>query len=288
MRSGVQVSYAAAARSLPGRAMIHLIETAGGRGHLMRRAAGYECELAEGEDFWRLMCRRFGLTLDLMSGALDDIPRDGPLVVIANHPYGLLDGLVVGHVLSGLRGDFRILANSVVAQAPQVAEKILPIDFAGTPAAQAVNLATRRAAVEFLRAGGAVAVFPGGTVSTAAHPFGRAMDPDWRLFPARMIARSGATVVPVYFDGANSRLFQVASHLHMTLRLALLLREFRARVGAPVRLAIGRPIGPEVLAPMAGDPKQMMEFLRRATYSLSPTPLDVAARGHEFEERYRR
>jgi putative hemolysin len=208
-------------------------------------------------------------------------------VVVANNPYGVLDGLVMGHILSGVRGDlFRILANTVFRRAPELERVVLPIDFAESEAAVRENVATRKAALRHLAEGGAIGVFPGGTVSTALRPFGRPMDPGWRTFTAKMITRSGATVVPIYFDGANSRLFQIASHVSSTLRLALLLREFRARSREPVRIAVGRPVDPARLALYRHDPRGMMDFLRRETYALSPEPVDPRY-GFEFEERRR-
>lgn len=283
-----EISYAYSARSRPGQTFIRVMENATGRLGLIRRAAGYEAEVGEGRDFWRVMADRFGLRLDLIAGSLDLIPREGPVVVVANHPYGILDGLVMGHILSGTRaGDFRILAHQVFRKAEALNRVILPIDFSGTREAVETNLATRATAIRYLKAGGAVGIFPGGTVSTAPSPFARPMDPVWRAFTARMIQKSGATVVPIWFDGANSRLFQVASHLHYTLRMALLVREFRRRVDRPVRLAIGAPITPAEMAHL-GDGKEMMDFLRRRTYGLSPKPLDPTALGFEFEEHHRR
>src|SRR5690606_36721313 len=114
--------------------------------------------------------------------------------------------------------DFRILAHAILQGAPVVDRVVLPIRFDGTEAAMKSNLETRAEALRWLGQGGAVGIFPGGTVSTARRPFARAMDPGWRNFTARMILRSRATVVPVYFDGQNSRLFQIASHLHGSLR----------------------------------------------------------------------
>jgi putative hemolysin len=284
-----EITYAGSARTRPGQAFIRAVENATGRLGLIRRVAGYEEDVAAGLDFWRVMADRFGLRLDILSGSLGNIPATGPVVVVANHPYGILDGLVLGHVLSGVRGgEFRILAHQVFRRAEALDRVILPIDFAGTRAATETNLATRATAIRYLRDGGAVGIFPGGTVSTAAHPMGAPMDPVWRGFTARMIRKSGATVVPIWFDGANSRLFQVASHLNYTLRMALLVREFRRRVDRPVRLAIGAPIGPDALARHAGDGKEMMDFLRRRTYALSPKPLDPGHLGHEFEEHHRR
>jgi putative hemolysin len=102
-----------------------------------------------------------------------------------------------------------------------------------------------------------------------------------------MIAKSGATVVPLYFEGHNSRLFQIASHIHYTLRMALLIKEFRARIDEPVRISIGRPIPADQLAARRSDPKAMMDFLRRKTYDLSPEPEEACGYGFEFEEKYR-
>ena len=194
---------------------------------------------------------------------------------------------MLGHILSRTRGDFRILANSVFRKAEDLDRVLLPIDFGETRAARALNLGTRKEALSYLAAGGAIGVFPGGTVSTAARPFSVPMDPGWRAFTARMVAKSEATVVPLYFDGQTSRLFQLASHLHGTLRLGLLIKEFRKRVDSTVRVAVGEPIPRARLAPLAGDSKAMMDFLRKATYELSPTPLKSLDYGFDFEDRHR-
>ncbi|WP_212524622.1 lysophospholipid acyltransferase family protein [Actibacterium sp. MT2.3-13A] len=282
-----EISYAHSARSRGGRAVIRMMENATGRLSLIRRASGYEREVAAGRDFWEVMVERYGLSLEVTGGSLSNIPAEGPVIVVANHPYGILDGLMMGHVLSRARGDFRILAHQVFRKAEELNRIILPVSFDETRAAQAVNLATRKAALDYLGQGGAVGIFPGGTVSTGARWFSPPMDPGWRNFTARMVAKSGAAVVPLFFEGHNSRLFQMASHLHQTLRLGLLIREFGARVDAPVRVAIGAPIAPGRIAAHARDPKAMMDFLRKATYELSPTPLTSYEYGFEFEERYR-
>ena len=282
-----EISYASSAATRGGRALIRTLENVTGRLGLIARAEGYEHEVAQGRDFWEVMVARYGLGLDVVGGSLANIPATGRLVVIANHPYGILDGLMMGHILSRSRGDFRILANSVFRKAQALDRVVLPISFDENREGVQTNLETRRQALDFLARGGAVGVFPGGTVSTSARPFGPPMDPAWRRFTAKMIARSGATVVPVYFDGHNSRLFQLASHLHQTLRLALLIREFRARTDEPVRVAIGTPIPPARLEVMKSDPRGMMDFLRRATYELSPRPLRSYDYGYEFESKHR-
>jgi len=265
------------------------MENATGRLKLIRRARGYDTEVAEGADFWRVISERYKLSLDVIGGSLDHIPQSGPLIIVANHPYGILDGLMMGRILSERRGgDFRILANSVFRKSPDLERVILPISFEETKEAAKQNLATRNDALRYLGEGGAMGVFPGGTVSTSARPFSRPLDPQWRNFTSKMIAKSDAVVVPIYFEGSNSRLFQLASHLHTTLRMGLLVREFRARVGSDIRVVIGEPIARDQLDAHKSDPKSCMDFLRKATYDLSPKPLKSIDFGREFEARYKR
>ncbi|MDU8942259.1 lysophospholipid acyltransferase family protein [Ovoidimarina sediminis] len=282
-----EISYASSAQTRGGRAVIRVLENVTGRIRLIKRANGYEHEVARGRDFWEVMVERYGLSLDIVGGSLDNIPRTGPLILVANHPYGILDGLTMGHILSTVRGDFRILANRVFRKARELDRIILPISFDETKEAVASNLQTRRLALQYLAEGGAIGVFPGGTVSTAERPFGQPLDPGWRAFTARMIAKSDAAVVPMYFLGANSRLFQVASHMHSTLRLALLIKEFKRRVDEPVQVVIGEPISREDLDRHRADTRAMMDFLRQRTYALSPTPLRSTGYGFEFEARYK-
>lgn len=282
------ISYAHSAATRSGRTLIRLMENASGRIGLIRRVEGYEQDVAQGRDFWSVMVDRYGLSLDVVAGSPENIPKTGPLIAIANHPFGILDGLMMGHLLSSLRGDFRILAHRVFRKAEDLNRVILPISFEETRAAVQQNLETRKEALSYLKQGGAIGIFPGGTVSTSARPMSLPMDPGWRSFTARMVAKSGAHVVPIYFDGHNSRLFQIASHCHPTLRMGLLINEFARRVDRPVRVAIGQPIPPAELRARAGDAKAMMDFLRKATYELSPTPLKSYDYGYEFEEKHRR
>ncbi len=281
------ITYAHSAATRGGRAVIRLMENTTGRLRLIKRADGYETEVAAGRDFWSVMVERYGLSLEVVGGAVDNIPRTGPVILIANHPYGILDGLMMGHILARARDDFRILAHRVFRKAGDIERVILPIRFDETKEALRQNLETRKTALDYLGAGGAIGIFPGGTVSTGARPFSHPMDPGWRGFTARMVGKSRATVVPVFFDGHTSRLFQIASHLHSTLRMGLLIKEFRKRVDTPVRVVIGAPIGRDILDPMAKDSRAMMDFLRKATYELSPTPLESFDYGFEFEERHR-
>ncbi|MDC0583449.1 lysophospholipid acyltransferase family protein [Paracoccaceae bacterium] len=281
------ISYSYSAQTKAGKTVIKLMENTTGRLRLIKRARGYEQEVANGRDFWQVMVERYGLSLDIVAGDLSKIPTSGPLIMIANHPYGILDGLMMGHILSSVRGDFRILANAVFRKSADLQRVVLPISFDETKDAVRENLATRKNALAYLAEGGAIGVFPGGTVSTAATPFAQPMDPGWRSFTARMISKSNATVLPVYFEGQTSLMFQLASHLHNTLRMGLLIKEFKKRIDTPVRVVVGDPITQEDLKEFSTDSRAMMDFLRKKTYELSTTPFRSYDYGLEFETRHK-
>ena len=134
----------------------------------------------------------------------------------------------------------------------------------------------------------AIGIFPGGTVSTARRPFGQPSDPGWRSFTAKMITKSDATIVPIYYDGHNSRLFQVASHLSSNLRLALLINEFRRRIESQVRIGVGAPISVADLGDTVRNGHRMMDELRARTYAMSPNADRLLAYGYEFEDIHKR
>jgi putative hemolysin len=264
-----EISYAPSARTRAGRAFIRSVENLTGRPKLIKMARGYDEEVARGRDFWEVMAERYRLNLILSHEELAHIPKEGPVVVVANHPFGILDGLMFGRILSMTRPDFKIMAHKVFHKAKDLEDVILPIDFDETKEAQQINLRTRRDALAFLEAGGCIGVFPGGTVSTSSKLLNRAMDPAWKTFTAKMIQRSKATVVPVCFEGQNSRLFQIVSHAHITLRQALLINEFDRKVGGDVHVRIGSAIPREEIDRFRGDAKGLMDHLRIATYKLS-------------------
>jgi len=277
-----EISYAITAKSRKGRVLIRSIENTTGRLRLIHRARGYDKDIDENNSFWDVVARRYGLTLEVVSGSLSNIPATGPVVVISNHPYGILDGLMMGKIMSTARAEFRIMAHKVFSKADEISDSILPISFDGTKEAMAMNLKTRKDALTYLNAGGAVAVFPGGSVSSPQRMFSRPMDPEWGTFSSKMIQRSKAAVVPVFFEGFNSRRFHVAGRMSRTLRTALLVNEFKRRINKPVRISVGEPMDRAALDAYAKDPRALMDFLRAATYELSSKPINTKEYGREF------
>ena len=286
-QSTQEISYAYSAQTSSGRALIKILENVTGRASLIKKAQNYELEVASGESFWEVMFQRYGLSLEILDGAFSCIPRDGPLIIIANHPFGILDGLILGYILSKSRKNFKILAHKVFRKSAELDDVILPISFDETKESTKINIETRVSALNFLNSGGAVGIFPGGTVSTSLTPFGVPMDPSWRSFTAKMITKSEAQVVPIFFEGHNSRAFQLASHIHYNLRMGLLIKEFKSKIGNPVKICIGKPLSHSEIKSRAGNSRILMNFLREETYKLSRNPLKNFDYGFEFESRYK-
>ncbi len=277
-------TYSQTSQPLAKRLLISGIENFTARFNLIERMRRYEDEgkmLAE-PNVWKSVVDCYGLSIEFVNSTLSNIPKTGPLILVANHPYGILDSTVMGYILSCTRPEFRIIAHQIFMTSPQIRPFLLPIDFDNTKQALVANAKTRKDAVSALLKGSAIGIFPGGTVSTSARPFSKPMDPRWRVFTARLILKSGATVVPIYFEGENSRLFQLASHAHSILRVSLLLREFEKRLDMPVRVVIGKLNTPDDIQARAGNAHELMDFLRRCTYELAPTPLDSFQYGYDF------
>ncbi len=222
------------------------------------------------ETFWQAAVRSLALDVRYDRDALRAIPKTGPVVVVANHPYGVLDGIVISWLVSKVRPDFVVLTNAVLMRAPEVHAFVLPVDFSETEEAQRTNLASRAAARAMLEKGGVVVVFPAGAVSTAPDKLGLkpAVDWRWQPFVSQLIQRSKATVVPIWFSGQNSRLFQIASHLSYTLRISLIFHEVKSRIGRSLPVVIGAPVPFDVIAHVK-DRQALADQLRGLVYGLA-------------------
>jgi putative hemolysin len=264
-------SYAGADDPWMKRMVIRAIERATGQPHLKRIYEAYLAERTYPAAFWDEAIARLNLKLDCNFAPLDTWPRTGPFVVVANHPYGVLDGIVICHLVSRVRADFLVLTNELLTRSEDLRPYLLPVDFSETDDALHTNLKSRAAAKHHLMNGGCLIVFPAGGVSTTPSIWHkRATDAEWKNLTGRLIAQSHATVAPVYFDGQNSRAFQIASHVSMTLRLSLLFKEVRDRIGTTLRVRIGNAVPNESLSAL-GDRSAIMQHLRAMTYALAST-----------------
>jgi len=262
-------SYANETQSLPTRVMIRLIEKLTGQAIIHKIYLHIHNSPEIGESFWKAYVRYLDLTPKYSFHDICKIPATGPVVIVANHPYGVLDGLIMCSTIEEVRKDFRILTNELIVKVPEVSEALLPVDFSGTKEALKINIATRDTAQKYLENGGCVVIFPAGGISTSPDKLGKmpAIDSPWHPFTTKLIRRSNASVVPIYFYGQNSRLFQIASHIHLVLRMSLIFKEVYDRIGTDVHLAIGEPIGKDRLDEFT-DKEQLLNFLRERVYNL--------------------
>lgn len=252
------------------RSLIRAIERLTGQKKLYRLYCEFLQERKDNnETFWDGAVRKLDLDLAYDQQQFSKIPKQGPLLVVANHPFGVVDGVIVNHIMAKVRQDYKVMTNSVLCQVPETQGKLLPVDFGGTKAAMQTNLNTRKQAKNVLKNDGCIVVFPAGGVSTIpSWKHKVAEDAEWQPFTSRLLMDSQATVVPIYFEGQNSMLFQLASHISATLRLSLFFKEVHDRVGTTINMQIGDPIPFEQLQHIEGR-KELSEHLRNVTYDLA-------------------
>lgn len=285
-RSFPELSYANEQQHPLTRWVIRTIEDRSGRDRLV---SAYE--------YWRKNIvpqgeRVFGAILDLMGLKVEvsghwppaNLPS-GPLVVIANHPFGIGDGVSVLSLAEQLGRPFRVLVAADLLKVPEMAAYALPVDFSETKEAVQKNIAMRHEAVRLLKSGVTIVVFPAGGVATARKGFGKAEDLPWKMFPSRLIQEARANVIPMYVPGQNGRLFHVVSramHLadskqrmarlvgqaSLTLRLSILVREFVRLAGRSMAIRVGVPI---VWSEMESirDRKELLRMIERRVFALA-------------------
>jgi putative hemolysin len=237
--------------------------------------AAYEARVAgrDGGEFPAAVLEALDISTDCDAMDLQRLPADGPLIVAANHPRGALDGLVLAQLIARRRGDVRLIANHLLARIPELEQLCFFVDpFARAGAAER-SLAGLRAAHLWLRRGGAVIIFPAGEVAhEAAGADARTPgDSAWKPTLGRMAAATGASVVPVHIDGANSAAFYRAGAVHPALRTALLARELLRARGERVRVRVGAPIAARNVI-RAGTAAAATALVRRASESLRAAP----------------
>ena len=222
-----------------------------------------------GQAFWRACLDVMGVDLLTPEMQLRLIPATGPVILVANHPHGLVDGMILADMVGRVRNDYRILTRSLLTGIDEsAASYMIPVPFPHEADAQHKMLQMRAVAMDHLKRGGLIALFPSGVVATSETMFGPAVEAEWNVFTAKLIRTSGATVVPCYFAGANSRLYQIANRLSATLRQGLLLHEIVHSLDKPQSPVVGAPVSPAEIATRAGDPRAFMAWLREKTLAL--------------------
>lgn len=221
-----------------------------------------------GAPFWPKAIRHMGIRIDTPDAEIARIPKTGPVVVVANHPHGLVDGMVMAEIVNRVRSDFKILTRSLLTGIPEVEEFMIPVPFPHEENARELGLQMRDETMKHLKAGGVIILFPAGKVAMSETWFGPAIEAEWNVFTHKIVRSSGATVVPMHFAGQNSRWFLMANKVSDTLRQGLLLYEIKRALFKPQRPFIGEPIPPSELAKWEGNPRGFLAWLRQLTLDL--------------------
>lgn len=249
---------------------IRLMEWMTGKITLLRKIRKFEKDgVQEGLPFFKDALHHMGIDLMTPDEQIDLIPETGPLIVVANHPHGLTDGLVMAELIGRKRDDFLILTRSLISGIAEIKQFMLPVPFPHEEDSFNESLKMRKTAMDRLKDGGCIILFPAGEVSHSKTFFGPAIESDWNPFTGKMIQRSGATVLPIFFPGQNSRWYQIANKLSATLRQGLLLHEVVYSLNKAQKPVIGAPIPPEELKPKMKNTSEFMTWLRNHTLDLA-------------------
>ncbi|MCZ8153005.1 MAG: lysophospholipid acyltransferase family protein [Rhodobacteraceae bacterium] len=221
-----------------------------------------------GAPFWPKAIRQMGITIQTPPEEIALIPKTGPLVVVSNHPSGLVDGMVLAELVARVRSDFKILTRSLLTGIPEVEMFMIPVPFPHEDNARELGLQMRDETMKHLKAGGVIILFPAGKVAMSEGWWGPAVEAEWNVFTHKIVRSSGATILPIYFPGQNSRAFQIANQVSDTIRQGLLLYEIKRCLFRPTRPVIGAPIPAEELKNWEGNPRGFLAWLREHTLSL--------------------
>ncbi len=253
---------------------IRAIEWFTGKLTVLRMVKKFERGNAEfkGQQFWRGALDVMGIELQTPLQQLENIPKDGPVVVVANHPHGMVDGMIFADLIGRVRQDYRILTRSVLTGLDEAASSfMIPVPFPHDPEAQRKMVEMRAKAMAHLKDNGVVALFPSGVVMSSETWFGPAIEQEWNVFTAQMIRRSGARVVPIFYPGSNSRSYQIANKISPILRQGLLLHEIVRSCHKPQAPIVGAPLTDEQMERLHSDPRGFMAWLRQHTLDLGKT-----------------
>ena len=254
-----------------GRAFIQITELGTGKLKLKKLYDQYLEENRPPENFWHDAIDKLQLKIDSNFVQPNPIPKEGRLIIIANHAFGVADGVTMCSLLTKVRQDYKLITHKVLRQAEAVKQKIIPFDFAQTRAALKANIESRKEAEEVLNKDGVLLIFPSGAISTKPKikPKIKAIDSEWKQFTSKLSIRTRSPVLPMFFEGQNSELFHIANKMGQAFRYSLMMYELKRKIGKNIKVHIGQVIPFEKIKEI-GDLKEITKYLRKKTYDLDP------------------
>jgi len=220
------------------------------------------------QPFFERALETLDVKIESSSAEIASIPEKGPVVVVANHPFGALDGLIAGALAVRRHSNVRVLANQWLTAIPNLRPWLLPVDVFGDANRAQSNAPVLKSALTHLRNDGLLILFPAGIVSHFQPVYSGIFDPPWNRLAAVLSRKANATVVPMFFEGHNSALFQVAGLLHPTFRTLLLPREVLRRRATCIQVRVGQPLKHRAIAAIADD-VALTAWFRLRTYDLA-------------------
>lgn len=218
-------------------------------------------------NLYELLLKELNLTLNYDEEQLKKVPKKGPLIFVANHPFGMVDGMFLLYLVNKVRKDYFILINEVLAQEPEMKKHFVPVSFENSSRGKKINQLAKESARNRLKMGQVLTIFPSGAIMTLDKGAQFPREHSWRKFTASLVSETKATVVPIFFHGCNSKLFHWLSRIHTNLRLGLLIYEAKNKRNRNFQATIGDPIKYESLSNPNNIPKLTKE-LRSKTLSL--------------------
>ena len=251
------------------RLLIKTIENITGKRKLQKLYKNYSLSSDGSVSFWSDILEIMRIKVKNKSIKPLTFPKTGSLLVIANHPFGIIDGLILCSLISSRRSDFKIVTHETLKFLPQLEQYILPVDFSGKKGSKLLNIKTSKEAITHLNNQGALIIFPAGGVSIAKNLKSDAKDEDWKLFPAKLIHQTKPKILPIYFEGKNGLLFHLfASKLkNQTLKYSTYIHETKKKIGQEISIFSGNIINYEDISNIK-DRKKLTDFLKQHIYNL--------------------
>ena len=233
----------------------------------------------EGPEFSKKVLELYGITVSVPEEDLANLP-EGQIVTISNHAFGGADGLIISSIVGSLKPDYKILTNFILSLIPALKNSFMPVNpFKGGDVSKS-SFAGIKVALQHIKSGGSLGLFPAGAVSTWQRKKDRTAirkscrpipeDCPWSPNMAKLIRAANAPVVPIYFDGGNSFSMHLLGRIYHFLRTGRLIHELRNKRGKTLRLRIGKPIMPEEMAKFP-DGASLINYLRNRVYCLEAT-----------------